>query len=355
MKLAIVASFVVVAAGAYFIGQRYSSVSTTLSLTPTEQEELRSLHLTRLTPEGYLMYQSLLHDITLNDSPEAALQKLRDLIREGVVRKDCNNLTYQIGLAAFERYKSIEEATSHVDQLCGYGAFHGVLGAYFTAEQPPLSEARKICDDFAVNREKMECYHAVGHSSMEQTLGDVSASVNLCNLALDETATAVCGLGIFHELFQPHVEHHVHEDGDLHSHHSKIASSEEALAICKNQSEPFRRSCYKLAPRKYLADFPNGVADVFTWCVNAGDAEAVTACTRGAIGDVMQYVYRYETLENICRSGTREQILPCISEIVFNKLSYTDPKSMADVCQKEFTHSAVREACLYAIAAESRN
>lgn len=294
----------------------------------------------KLSPTQYAIARDELRAVVAERDPGAALDALAARVGRGDIRRDCNNLTYEIGDAGYRRYAALDAALRYRRQLCGDGYYHGVLGAFFETLSGDLAAGfRKTCDAFSPGKDRQECYHQSGHS-LRLRLGGVDQALAGCDTYADDLTRMACGLGVFHEHFSPH------QGTD----HASEPTDHNPMQLCSEVKPLYQSTCAQLAPRLFIAE--RGAGGVLSWCRSAA-APLDQWCVRGAVWDLTQYTYDFSDMEYFCLSGTQAQIAPCMAELVRQTAALHTRKEIEDMCTG-LKYGVARDLCLELAAVEPR-
>lgn len=287
----------------------------------------------KFSKREYDLFQKELEQIVMKDNPREALEELRSAVLAGKVGKDCHNLTHNIGQIAYKKYEDPIKAFEYREQVCGYGYIHGVIISFLEDKGNPLEEMATTCESYNSGREKLECYHAMGHAFMMLLDNNLPVALEMCSQYKLVESKVICGQGVFMENFSPN-----------NNSENQFRKKEDLFYPCAEQEEIYKRDCYKMAPQYYLTLHEESFGGILAWCQGAPKPYDYW-CVRGASLQLMQYSLKMDQFEQFCLSGTQEQIAPCIQEMVRNKTLY-HPEEVDAICRHGLKDEYTKKVCV---------
>jgi hypothetical protein len=267
--------------------------------------------------------------------PRAALDRLRAEIRQDPTRlRSCHPIVHAIGREAYRKYRDFARAVSFGDNLCNSGYLHGVIEAHFERVSDPLKTMKTVCQSYPPGGfMSWECYHGVGHGVMFYTGRDLKQSLSLCDSYEAKSASSTCANGVFMEYF-------TFEKDDPNP---PFQTERDPFNECGRQAFRHQPDCYLYSPQYYLTMNEDDYSGALAWC-NGAERPYHLACTHGVGNIAIKFnIEKPKFVEEICMSGTPEQVPRCIKGMVdlyINHFGSIEPAKQLCPRLKEPNHEA---------------
>lgn len=304
-----------------------------------KRSNLTDIFLDPLNFDEYSIYQQRITALVNQGNLDVAFKELDNVVNDRRLAKGCNNLSYQLGKLIYLKDKNLERSIADTRPTsCGYGVLHGVLDTYFLENSESIEKMKNTCNRL-VGIQSIECRHAVGHSMMLYSGGDIDQSLEICEFFHETSHRKTCALGVFHELYLPHEGHSL-----LSTQHLSI---EEAVAICDSQREIYQPVCYKMVPSFYIYTQKNkSIDDLLSWC---SSTKSSYWCFRGATLQYLQYFPGRSMIEKFCLSAEDKHLEACMDEMLYLNLRKVSKSDMRSICTEKLRTDQSTYACLKSI------
>lgn len=269
-----------------------------------EQDPPLQLSTKELTEEQFNQVKERYLNLTIDQSPKAALDKLREETKtDDKLLRSCHAVVHEIGRKSYEEYQDFGEALKYQDEICNSGYLHGVIESHFSNSADIFSSLKNVCEGYSVDRYiGWECYHGVGHGLMYYTSNDLPRSLNLCESLNGKAKLLACVNGIFMENFNT----------DQKLHPSKFLRKSNPFYPCNEQNSKYKDDCYLYAPTFYLSLHKNEYTQALKWCRNA-EKDYISACISGVGSQaIKENINNPKFVEYICNQGNRQEINSCL-------------------------------------------
>jgi len=293
-----------------------------------------------LTSDDLVSYQDELVGLASSD-PSLAFSRFNEILTDDPLSyNSCHGLAHQMGHATYEAL-GFEDAMGAQNALCGGGYIHGVLEAHFglLQEDALLRSVTDLCSPGANS-----CYHGIGHGLMIALTLDVEKSLSYCDL-LPGVGARNCYDGVWMHIFDLE-ESGVPKESDLYFSSSE---GEAAMALCQNQDDIYKSSCYFYLPRILAHHDELAFSNSIELCDVVEDDYQV-ACSAGTGHSNMKYHiadpndslracedYSSDLLIQACKEGALLYYLYSIE-------TSADVESFEDACML-FEGTGDREVC----------
>lgn len=288
-----------------------------------------------LSTAEYRKIDIKLSELVTKSNPKTAIYYLNTLMQDPKILRSCHAFTHEIGHLAFAKYGSFSEAIQYQDELCGSGYLHGVTEAYFKTLNDITNAMNTVCEVNGL--EVGKCYHGIGHGIMFYTDNDLPKSLRLCDTYQTSEKKVRCSEGVFMENFST----------DQNLHPSVYLKPDDPMYPCRglaglfslSLSIEYKQTCYFYAPLYFLSLHIDNYKLAMNWCQSA-EKDDIWYCTNG-VGSraIKQNIKLPKMVEEICLSGIKDQIKPCIDGMVSYYLvdsnSLKNARQMCATMQKE--------------------
>lgn len=225
-------------------------------------------------------YSAYLQHKTNTVSAEAALADLQTLYQnnDDLAKRECHQLTHQIGHAAYQKYGSLPAAYRQGGSFCWSGYYHGVTEKAVGDMGPERikNEANTICSSLAQAQRysfsHYNCVHGLGHGFMAVDSFNLFKALSSCDLLADSWDRESCYGGVFME----NIMVTTREDG-----HSDYLRPEEPMYPCTAVDTPYKLMCYQSQTSYVLTQMNSDFARVFAACQTQADAAFTDVCFEG--------------------------------------------------------------------------
>lgn len=163
---------------------------------------------------------------------------------------NCHWFAHIVGKSAyFEFSKGKKTQITSQASYCGYGFYHGFMGA-FLQRNNDLTKAKKFCDEMGAkfaqesSDTQQNCYHGIGHGLVDDppyptNWGKpeeiVKEPLKMCEkVSPDKNVVRLCTDGVFNALVKMMVQKKYHLDFD----------TKDPLRFCREMDSKYQRSCY---------------------------------------------------------------------------------------------------------------
>lgn len=286
-----------------------------------------SLHGPKKLSDGeYEILRDQLFDIVNGQNPKVALEKLSESMDTSPsVLRSCHAFVHEIGHEAYRKYKDVGNALRYSDELCGSGYLHGIIEEYFNNTVDPFSRMKTLCDSSDFTRQYDVCHHAVGHGLMYFTGNNLPLSIEKCDAYNIPRERTRCAEGVYMENFNT----------DQKLHPSRYLNPDDPFYPCASQPAYYKAICYFYAPIYFLSLHNDDYVGAMRWCQSAPKGYP-SACTDGLATRIMkQNINNPKLVEQVCVSGVKKQVNPCIDGMVsYYVVNFNSASSARNMCQK---------------------
>ncbi len=116
---------------------------------------------------------------------------------------------HRLGSAFYDKKYSYDTLANHCPALVKDGCIHGYVMQYYAVNG--FDQTKNLCESDVSYRLQVGCYHAIGHSYAENTLGNINYYQNTCKQIATGDMYIPCLSGVIHEFSRGSSNSHNHE------------------------------------------------------------------------------------------------------------------------------------------------
>ncbi len=231
----------------------------------------------------------------------------------------CHELSHRVGRAAYDRFKSAEEALTQDDRKCQYGYRHGVFEAFAATEgaagvdrlagtickvyedMPGINEAER-------NLEVGECLHSVGHAAAVAHPTDVKSAVDTCGVFESASSKQGCAGGVLMEFVNSYILANLGTGVGDSQHGPSLSKIDDATVekLCTILDSAYAQECFRRVPPMWGVKAQKDTKTLVTRCqAQAGDF--IKECMFG----IGEWLYRATTTSETTEARSAEIVRLC--------------------------------------------